>query len=90
MLSLLSIGPHIFLETTFPSMSPTHIKAECKRVEPGTAGQDGVQGTVPRGGNVAQFPLGKASESEVWQAGPTPTHTAISVGNQACPVPRLL
>ena len=57
MLSLLSRGPHIILETTFPSMSPTHIKAECKRVEPGTAGQDGVQGTGPRRGNVAQLPL---------------------------------
>ena len=30
-------------------------------------------GTVPRMGNVAQPPLGKASGERGWQAGPTPT-----------------
>ena len=35
--------------------------------------KDNLQGTVPHVGNVAQIPLGKASGSEVWQAGPMPT-----------------
>ena len=78
-----------FLETTFPSMSPTHIKVEGKREEPGTSGQDGVQRTVPHMGNVAQLPLGKASGSEVQQAGPTPMDR-FSCGESGLHLPRLL
>ena len=51
-------------------MSPTHIKAECKREEPGTSGLDEVLGSVWHGGNAAQLPLGKASVSGVRRAGP--------------------
>lgn len=43
----MSRGPCVFPETTLPSATPAHIKAERKREEPGTPGQDGVEGTVP-------------------------------------------
>ena len=42
-------------------MSPTRMKAECKKEEPGTSGQERVWGNVPHGGNVALLPLGNAA-----------------------------
>ena len=51
--------------------------------------EEGVWGTVPSVGNVAQPPLGKPVGSEVGGQDPRPWISS-SVGNQACIVLRLL